>query len=130
MAQITDRRLGSPHGVASEHESKAAEVLAMVAGDLATNAPDEAVDPTRFAVLVGTRAYEQAGRSCHGGGQNVSRLALQTVGEVPVGVTRVEFSVTVAQAARALGYDWTADDNRRVIPTIPAPRPGQGRAAR
>ncbi|MEU5498483.1 hypothetical protein [Streptomyces griseofuscus] len=130
MAQITDRRLGSPQGVASEHESKAAEVLATVAGVLATEDPKDAVDSIEFAVLVGAKAYAQAGRSCYGGGVNVSRLALQTVGRVPAGVSREEFSVAVAQAARALGYDWAADDNRRVIPTIPAPRPGQGRAAR
>ncbi|MEV6738649.1 hypothetical protein AB0N14_17640 [Streptomyces sp. NPDC051104] len=122
MAKITEACPPVNRDVSGEHESKAAEVLAKVAGALATDEPDKAIDGIDFAVLVGAKAYEQAGRSCHGGGVNVSRMALRTVGEVPAGVTRVEFAVTVAQAAQRLGYDWAADDNRRVIPTIPAPR--------
>lgn len=122
MAQITDRRLGVTQDVTGEHESKAAQVLAQVAGALATEQPEVVLDGIDFAVLVGSKTYELAGRSRHGGGPSISRLALKTVGEVPAGVTRVELAVDVAQAAAALGYDWTADDNWRVIPTIPAPR--------
>ncbi|MFE6551682.1 hypothetical protein ACFVHS_25225 [Streptomyces sp. NPDC057746] len=122
MAQITDRGPGVTQDVTGEHESKAAQVLAQVAGLLATEQPEAVLDGIDFAVLVGAKAYELGGRSCHGGGPSISRLALNRVGDVPAGVTRVEFAVRVAQAAAALGYDWTADENRRVIPTIPAPR--------
>ncbi|TFV33163.1 hypothetical protein E4K10_30245 [Streptomyces sp. T1317-0309] len=107
--------------VTSEQQSKAAEVLARTAIALAAQ-PAVVLDGIDFAVLVGAKAYELAGRSCHGGGVTVSRLALNTVGEVPAGVTREVFAVRVAEVAQALGYDWTADENRKVIPTIPAPR--------
>ncbi|MEU0950470.1 hypothetical protein ABZ379_48805 [Streptomyces canus] len=136
MAQITDRTLGVARDVTGEHRSKAATVLAQVATALANEAPTEPVDALKFTVLVGARAYDQAGRSCHGGGQNVSRMALTAVaertglerGEAPAGVTREEFAVTVAQAARALGYDWSGiqgawDGNERAIPRLPVPGP-------
>ncbi|WP_328427857.1 hypothetical protein [Streptomyces sp. NBC_00443] len=121
MAQSTDPRPAVGQGVTGEHESRAAVVLAGVAGELATKDPEVVVDPTDFPIMVGIHAARTGITS----GQNVSRLALRTVGAVPVGVSREVFAVQVAQGAQALGYDWSADDNRRVIPTIPAPRPEQ-----
>ncbi|MFD0209164.1 hypothetical protein ACFVH9_08500 [Streptomyces hirsutus] len=122
MAHRNDRPLGVPQGVADEHRSKAAVALAMVAGHLATRDPQRALNALDFAVLVGVKVYDVGGRSRAGDGVDISHLVLEAVGEVPAGVSRVEFAVPVAKAAQALGYDWTADDNRRVIPTIPAPR--------
>ncbi|MGA5202752.1 hypothetical protein [Streptomyces variegatus] len=121
MAQSTDRRPAVGQGVTGEHASRAAVVLAGVAGKLATEEPTAPVDPTDFPILVGIHAA----RTGITGGQNVSRLAMRTVGAIPAGVSREVFAVQVAQGAQALGYDWSADDNRRVIPTIPAPRPEQ-----
>ena len=118
MAQSTDPRPAVGQGITGEHESRAALVLAGVAGELATDSPEAVVDPTDFPIMVGIHAA----RGGITGGQNVSRLAMRTVGAVPPGVSREEFAVQVAQGAQALGYDWSADDNRRVIPTIPAPR--------
>ncbi|MFI9418026.1 hypothetical protein [Streptomyces werraensis] len=109
---------------ADEHRSAAAEALAMVAGHLATHDPGKVLDEFTFAALVGAKVYDAGGRSGSGRGLKVSRLALHAVGSIPAGVSRVEFAVPVAQAARTLGYDWTADDNRRVIPTIPGQRRG------
>jgi hypothetical protein len=125
MAQSTDPRPAVGQGVTGEHRSKAAEALALTAGRLASHRPDEGVDEIEFAALLGTKVYDVGGRSGSGGGVRISRLALEEVGEVPTGVTRKVFAVQVAQAAQALGYDWSADDNRRVIPIIPAPRPEQ-----
>ncbi|WP_309318844.1 hypothetical protein [Streptomyces salinarius] len=121
MAQSTDPRPAVGQGVTGEHASRAAVVLAGVAGELAATDPTVPVDPTDFPILVGVHAA----RTGVTGGQTVSRLALRTVGAIPVGVSREVFAVQVARGAQALGYDWTADDNRRVIPTIPAPRPEQ-----
>ncbi len=118
MAQITDPRSARGRDVTGEHESRAAVVLATVAGELAVEEPTALVDPTDFPIMVGIHAA----RSGITGGQNVSRLALRTAGAIPAGVTREVFAVQVAQGAQALGYDWSADDNRRVIPTIPTPR--------
>ncbi|MER7835307.1 hypothetical protein ABTY98_05190 [Streptomyces sp. NPDC096040] len=138
MAQITDPVAIGRRDVTGEHRSKAAEVLAEVARMLATKDTEDRLSSMGFAVLVGARAYDQAGRSCHGGGQNVSRMALRAVaeltglerGDVPTGTTRQEFAVTVAQAARALGYDWSGvqaawsdDANERAIPRHPVPGP-------
>lgn len=154
MAQSTDRSPGMARDVTGDHTSKAALVLAEVAKALVTDNPQDPADSFKFMILVGVRAYDQAGRSCHGGGQNVSRRALAAVadltglprGEAPAG-TREEFAVTVAQAAQALGYDWSGtqfpwsqDADEPAIPrhpvpgprrsdesaTIPAPRPEQG----
>ncbi|MGV2914594.1 hypothetical protein [Streptomyces alfalfae] len=115
MEKSTDQPRVARRGVTSEHASQAAAVLAQAAMALATTSPHQAVDSMEFTVLVGTRAYDQAGRSCHGGGQNVSRAALAAVaertgltrGDVPPGVSREEFAVTVAQAAGDLGHDWS-----------------------
>ncbi|MFF3654957.1 hypothetical protein [Streptomyces olivochromogenes] len=138
MAQITDRPLGLARDVTGEHRFKAAEMLAGVARTLVFEDPEGLVDSLKFVVLVGVRAYGLAGRSCHGGGQNVSRLALRAVaertglerGEVPAGVTREEFAVTVAEAARVLGFDWRGvqlgweeDREERAIPRHPVPGP-------
>jgi hypothetical protein len=135
MQNSTERRLGFAQDVTGEHASKAAGVLAEVARTLATDNPEGLVDPLAFSVLVGARTYEQAGRSCHGGGQNVSRMALRAVaertglarGDFPAGVTRAEFAVEVARAAGALGYDWSGqgawDDNEPAIPRHPVPGP-------
>ncbi|PSK52429.1 hypothetical protein B0E38_04755 [Streptomyces sp. 111WW2] len=123
MKNCTDRPLGLAQGVSGEHESKTAQVLAEVAKVLAGDRPTEAVDGVDFAVLVGTRSYEVAGRTCRGGGVSVSRTAMHMVGDIPAGVTREEFAVQVAEAAGALGYDWSADDNREVIPRHPVPGP-------
>lgn len=118
MAHRNDLIPGQSPGVSGEHESRAAVVLAGVAGELATTDPTVLVDPTDFPILVGVHAA----RTGLTGGQNVCRVALRAVGAVPAGVSREVFAVQVAQGAQALGYDWSADDNRRVIPTIPAPR--------
>ncbi|MEV5989531.1 hypothetical protein AB0L85_32050 [Streptomyces sp. NPDC052051] len=140
MEQSTDRSPSLAQDVTDEHRSKAARLLADVARTLAIEDPTGLVDPFRFAALVGSRAYEQAGRSCHGDGQTVLRVALRAVGDIPAGVTREEFSVQVAQTAGELGYDWSADDNQPAIPQrdvpgvrpsdelseIPAPRPEPG----
>jgi hypothetical protein len=123
MAQSTDRVLGLARDVTGEHASKAALVLATVAKALREGAADEAVDPTKFVVAVGVHAYDQAGRSCHGGGQNVSRYALRAVGDVAEGTTRGELAVRVAEAATALGFDWSDDDNAPAIPKLPVPGP-------
>ncbi|MFE9127748.1 hypothetical protein ACFYOF_20460 [Streptomyces sp. NPDC007148] len=120
--QTTDRGPGATQGITSEHESQAARVLAEIAGVLATEQPGIILDGIDFAVLVGAKAYELGGRSCHGRGPSISRLVLNRMGDVPAGVTPVEFAVRVAQAAAALGYDWAADDNRPVVPRFPAPR--------
>jgi hypothetical protein len=122
MAQSTDRRPAVGRGVTDEHRSKAAEALALTAGRLASDRPTEPVDDIEFAALLGAKVYDVGGRSGSGGGVWISRLALEQAGDVPAGVTREVFAVQVAQAAQALGYDWSADDNRRVIPTIPGPR--------
>ncbi|MFF4900506.1 hypothetical protein [Streptomyces sp. NPDC001068] len=138
MAQTTDRPLGMARDVTGEHASKAALVLAETARTLATENPQGLVASLEFTVLVGARAYDQVGRSCHGGGSNVSRMALTAVaertglgrGDVPDGATREVFAVEVAQAARALGYDWTGiqaewgeDADERAIPRLPVPGP-------
>lgn len=118
MAKTTDPRLDTVQGVTGEHESRAALVLARVAGELATTNPTAVVDPLDFPIMVGIHAASTGITS----GQNVSRLALRAAGAVPVGASREAFAVQVAQGAQALGYDWSADDNRRVIPTIPGQR--------
>ncbi|MEZ7005027.1 hypothetical protein [Streptomyces sp. AD55] len=131
MQKTTFPPPGLARDVTGEHASKAGRVLAAVARTLATENPQGPVDAMTFAVLVGSRAYDQAGRSCHGGGQNVSRLALRAVaeriglerGDVPAGATREEFAVEVAQAARTLGYDWSDEDNQPAIPRHPVPGP-------
>ncbi|UJV42946.1 hypothetical protein [Streptomyces sp. AMCC400023] len=121
MAQRTDLRASGAQDH-TEYQTKAAEVLAMVAGHLATVDPKDPVDELAVTVLVGAKVYEAGGRSGRSGGVRVSRLALRALGDVGGGVSREAFAVQAAEAAQRLGYDWTADDNRRVIPKIPAPR--------
>ncbi|MFJ4469525.1 hypothetical protein ACIP2X_18810 [Streptomyces sp. NPDC089424] len=128
MENLTDRPLGLARDVTGEHASKAALVLAGVARTLAVEDPKSSVNAMEFTVLVGARAYERGGRSCHGGGVSVSRTALRAVGQVPADVAREVFAVTVAEAARTLGYDWSGvqgewDDNERAIPKHPVPGP-------
>jgi len=123
MQNSTDRSPGLAQDVTGEHASKAALVLAEVAKTLRKGAGDEPVDPATFLVLVGVRAYDLGGLSCHGGGQNISRRALRAVGELPQGITRRALAERVTQAATELGYDWSQDDNQPVIPKHPVPGP-------
>lgn len=123
MENSTDRPLGLARDVTGEHASKAGQVLARVAKILREGPAEEAVDPKRFVVAVGVQAYDQAGRTCHGGGQSVSRLALYAVGEVAEGTKRGELAERAAEAATALGYDWSDDDNEPAIPRHPVPGP-------
>jgi hypothetical protein len=122
MAKSTDLQAASPQGPTDEQRSTAAETLARVAGHLASIDPDHRIDDIGFAVLVGAKLWDVALRTGVSGGEHVLHVALDAVGTVPSDMTRAELAVPVAQAAQALGYDWSADDNRRVIPTIPAPR--------
>ena len=134
MAQSTDRPPGLAQDVTRERASKTALVLATVAKALATESPQEPADSLGFTILVGVWSYDQAGRSCHGGGQAVHRMALAAVakrtglerGEVPAGMTRAAFATEVAQAAAALGYDWSvqlgAERAVRQFPVPPAPQ--------
>ncbi|MDQ1018842.1 hypothetical protein [Streptomyces afghaniensis] len=115
MSKGTDLRASGEQGITAEQKCKAAEALAMTAGHLASIDPDRDIDELAFAAVLGAKVYDVGGRSGSGGGVRISRLALEAVGEVPDGVTRVEFAVTVAQAARTLGYDWSTDDNRRLV---------------
>ena len=136
MAQSTDRPPGLTRDVTDEHESKAALVLADVAQALASENPKDLVDSLGFVVLTGAWAYDRAGRGCHGGRRNVLRLALRAVaertgldrGEVPAGVTRRAFAAEVAEAARALGYDWSSAQLGEERETVRFPVVGPSRS--
>jgi hypothetical protein len=118
MSKGTDLRASGEQGIAQELKSKAAQALAMTAGHLASIDPDRDIEELAFAAVVGSKVYDVGGRSGSGGGVRIARLALEAVGEVPDGMTRVEFAVTVAQAARSLGYDWSKDDNRHLAEAV------------
>jgi hypothetical protein len=114
----TDLRPRGGEGLTDEQKSVAAHGLAMVAGDLASADPGKPLDGIDLAAMVGAKVCDAGGRSGAGGGVRILRAALVAVGEVPDGVTRVEFAVPVAQAARALGYDWSKDDNRHLAAAV------------
>lgn len=118
MSKITEARPVTDRGLTNEQKTVAAEALAKVAGRLASNDPKDLVSSLDVTILVGAMVYEVAAREGIRGGRGISRAALDAVGEVPDGVTRVEFAVTVAQAARTCGYDWSADDNRQLVGVI------------
>ncbi|MFF5968195.1 hypothetical protein ACFY64_31630 [Streptomyces collinus] len=122
MAQRTDLCASRAQGMTSEQKSMAAEALARVAGRLAVDDPDGLVYALDFAALVGGMVYEVGAERGLDRGLRVQRIALREAGAVPSGVTNVEFAVLVARAAQRLGYDWSADDNRRLIESIPAQR--------
>ncbi|MDX3345950.1 hypothetical protein PV387_36315 [Streptomyces sp. ME02-6987-2C] len=122
MAKSTDLCASGGQGVPDELRSTAAQALARAAGRLAVFDPNGLVYALDFAALVGGMVYEVAAESGSGAGMRVQRVALQAVGPVPSGLTNEEFAVPVARAAGRLGYDWAADDNRRLIETIPAER--------
>jgi hypothetical protein len=131
MSKTTDLRPPGGGGLTDEQRSTAAEALARTAGHLASQDPKGLVgDEVDFAVLVGAKVHASGACSGAGGGVRIARLALAAVGGVPTGSPRDVFALRVAEAAASLGYDWTADDNRRVIPTIPAPRRGSHDAVR
>ncbi|MFJ1606979.1 hypothetical protein ACIOHS_26950 [Streptomyces sp. NPDC088253] len=118
MSKGTDLRASGVQSLPDEHKSVAARGLAMAAGRLAVDDPSGLVDSLDITVLVGAMVYEVASRDGIRGGREISRAALDAVGEVPDAVTRVEFAVMVAEAARTCGYDWSADDNRQLVGVI------------
>jgi hypothetical protein len=118
MSKGTDLRAGGVQSLTDEQKSVAAHGLAMVAGHLASADPGKPLDGIDLAAMVGAKVYDAGGRSGAGGGVRILRAALVAVGEVPDGVTRVEFAVPVAQAARTLGYDWSQDDNRQLAAAV------------
>lgn len=120
----TDLHPRGPRDVAGEHASKAVAVLRAVAAVYASERPDALVDELDFPVRVGATAYELAGRSCHGGGQNVSRLALRMAPPLKSGVSRGVFAAELsAVVAVELGHEWPDGDNDPVIPRLPVPGP-------
>ncbi|MFF0092750.1 hypothetical protein ACFYSF_22695 [Streptomyces canus] len=122
MAKTTDLCASRAQDLTDEQRSMAAESLARTAGRLAVDDPNGLVYALDFAALVGGMVYEVGAERGTGRGLRVQRAALAAVGPVPSGVTGVEFAVLVARAAQGLGYDWSADDNRRLIESIPAAR--------
>ncbi|MFF4726393.1 hypothetical protein ACFY3M_13780 [Streptomyces mirabilis] len=117
MSKITEARPVTDRGLTNEQKTVAAEALAKAAGRLASGGPDDLVSSLDVTTLVGAMVYEVAARDGIRGGREISRAALDAVGDVPDGVTRVEFAVTAAKAAGMLDFDWSGD-NSRLIPGI------------
>ncbi|KQW13560.1 hypothetical protein [Streptomyces sp. Root369] len=118
MSKGTDLRANGAQSLTDEQKTVAAGALAKAAGHLAVDDPDGLIYGLDLTALVGAMVYEVGLQNGVRGGREISRVAREALGEVPDGVTRVEFAVTVAQAARAFGYDWSADDNRSLAEVV------------
>jgi hypothetical protein len=124
MAHRSEVVPGNAQDVTEELKSKAAQALALAAVHLATVRPGDVLEEdVDLAVVVGAKVYDVGGRTS-GSGSGISRLALEALGDIVPrgGITRLEAAAPMAQAAQVLGYDWSDDDDRRVIPSIPGPR--------
>ncbi|PWI16029.1 hypothetical protein DI272_19035 [Streptomyces sp. Act143] len=117
MSKGTDLRASGAQSLTDEQKSKAGVALARVAGRLAVDGPSGLVYSFDFAALLGAMVYEVGFESGTGGGEMIQRAATVAVGDIPDGVTRVDFALHVALVARALGYDWSGD-NRHLIPGL------------
>jgi hypothetical protein len=108
---------------ADEHaESTAADVLGAVADHFTEVRPTEPMDPQELLVTIGAEAYNACGRSLGGRSAELARAAQAAAPAVVDGITRGEYALQLRKAASAGGYEWTEDDNRPVIPTIPGQR--------
>ncbi|WNI31484.1 hypothetical protein [Streptomyces sp. ITFR-6] len=94
-------------------------VLLAVADHFTETTPTAVLEQHSLLVSVGAEAYRLVERRSDGSGQALSKAALAAMPEVPAGITRGEFALCLRRAVDK----WTSDDNERVTPTIPAPRP-------
>ena len=116
MANLTDL---FPGRTVEHAENAAADVLRAVADHFTEVRPTEPMDPQVLVVTIGAEAYKACGRSIGGRSAELARAAQAAAPEVVDGITRGEYALRARQAANAGGYEWTEDDNKPVIPTIP-----------
>lgn len=95
-------------------------VLLAVADHFTETTPTDVLGGASLLVCVGAEAYKFTGRRSNGEGPALSKAAMAVMPEVPAGITRGEFALHLRRAVDA--HEWTSDDNKRVIPTIPGPR--------
>lgn len=119
MANLTDL---FPGRTVEHAENAAADVLRAVADHFTEVRPTEPMDPQVLVVTIGAEAYKACGRSIGGRSAELARAAQAAAPEVVDGITRGEYALRARQAANAGGYEWTEDDNKPVIPTIPGQR--------
>ncbi|WNI20358.1 hypothetical protein [Actinacidiphila sp. ITFR-21] len=115
MAQITDLNAVNREDVD--------RVLLAVADHFTNVHPTEVLDPGALVVTIGAEAYNASGRSLNGGTGELSRAALAAAPEVTDDITRGEYALRLRRTLTTAGVEWSEDDNQRVIPSIPGPRP-------
>lgn len=115
MAQITDQTTVNREDVD--------RVLLAVADHFTNVNPTEVLDPGALVVTIGAEAYNASGRSLGGRTAELSRAALDAAPEATDGITRGEYALRLRRLPAPTGSEWTEDDNQRVIPLIPGPRP-------
>lgn len=126
MANLTDL---FPGQTVEHAENAVADVLRAVADHFTEVRPTEPMDPQVLVVTIGAEAYKACGRSIGGRSAELARAAQAAAPEVVDGITRGEYALRARQAANAGGYEWTEDDNKPVIPTIPGQRREPARPA-
>lgn len=126
MANLTDL---FPGRTVEHAEITAAAVLLAVADRFTQVRPTEPTDPQELLVTIGAEAYELCGRSLGGQTAELARAAQAAAPEVVDGITRGEYALRARKAAVEDSYEWTEDDNKPVIPTIPGQRREPARSA-
>jgi len=122
--QITRRTEGVTDGLTAD----AGRVLAALANHFAGTNPLDALDDLALMISIGAEAHKQCGGMAGGRSPAVARMVLDAAPERAPGVTRGEYALLLRESAAV--YGWTDEDNKRVIPIIPGPRPASvtGRA--
>lgn len=122
MANHTDL-FPTPDREQSENaDSAAGLVLAAVANHFTDVRPTEAMAPAALVVTVSSEAYNACGRSIGGRAAELSRAALAIAPEATGDLTRGEYALRLRHVLTSSGYEWSEDDNQRVIPIIPRQR--------
>lgn len=122
MPQTTDLKLGSgaPTGALSE---ETALILVAVADHFTEVDPAADLEQHSLLISFGAEAYRltdgKPGRNADG----MAAAAFSAAPQFAPPVTRGEYALIVRRVLTDAGVSWTEDDNERVIPRIPGPRP-------
>ncbi|MFC8332779.1 hypothetical protein [Streptomyces olivaceus] len=92
-----------------------------MAGHFAAARPHAYLTPVALGAAVANEVYNAGGRTSRGNGAALSAAVTAALPAADFTNTRSGYAVLLREAATA--YGWSDDDNERVIPTIPGPRP-------
>ncbi len=121
MNATDQMRSGAPGGADSVSPAEVGEVLARMAGHFTTFRPDALLTPTGLAACVAGEVYIAGGRTVDAEGSPLALAVHAALPSADFTLSRAGYAVLLVEAAVARG--WSEEDNERVIPTVPGPRP-------